>query len=102
HEVATFARVDAAARGIRSGDTVRLHNDRGACLVSAALSETLMPGVVILPTGAWYTPQNPSDPQSLEIAGNPNVLTHDARASRLSQGCAVHSCLIEAETYPGD
>jgi biotin/methionine sulfoxide reductase len=95
-EVATLARADAKDRGIHPGDTVRLFNDRGACLVTAALSDTLAPGVVVLPTGAWYTPADPNDDFTPDLAGNPNVLTRDARASRLSQGPAPNSCLIEA------
>ncbi|HYU12856.1 MAG TPA: molybdopterin-dependent oxidoreductase, partial [Stellaceae bacterium] len=41
---------DAAARGIRDGDIVRLYNDRGACLAGAVLSNALRPGVVQLAT----------------------------------------------------
>ncbi|MGN8158051.1 molybdopterin-dependent oxidoreductase [Salinisphaera sp. SWV1] len=95
-EAAVFCTEDAVMRGIREGDTVKLFNARGACLVGATLSETLMPGVVILPTGAWYTPEDPTDFASLELAGNPNAVTQDRRASRLSQGSAAHSCLVEA------
>ncbi|MDN3519141.1 molybdopterin-dependent oxidoreductase [Aquisalimonas lutea] len=95
-EAAVLASADAAARGIGEGDTVRLFNARGACLVGATISETLMPGVVLLPTGAWYTPEDPASPSPLELAGNPNVLTQDRRASRLSQGTAANSCLVEA------
>jgi len=44
---------DAEARHIRSGDIVRIHNDRGSCLAAAVLSDSLREGVVELPTGAW-------------------------------------------------
>ncbi|MEJ2026593.1 MAG: hypothetical protein P8X52_03770 [Limibacillus sp.] len=36
---------------------------------------------------------------SLEKHGNPNVLTHDRRTSRLTQGPAAHSTLIEIERF---
>ncbi|KEZ75755.1 molybdopterin-dependent oxidoreductase [Salinisphaera hydrothermalis] len=95
-EAAVFSREDAEARGIEAGDTVKLFNERGACLVGARVSSTLLRGVVLLPTGAWYTPEDPTDPMTLELAGNPNTLTQDRRSSRLSQGSAAHSCLVEA------
>ncbi|WP_423822457.1 molybdopterin-dependent oxidoreductase [Salinisphaera sp. SPP-AMP-43] len=98
-EAAVFAEQDAIARGLSPGATARLFNARGACLVGVTVSATLMPGVVLLPTGAWYTPQEPAHPASLETAGNPNAVTQDARASRLSQGSAANSCLVEAERY---
>jgi len=44
---------DAAARGIRTGDTVRIWNDLGEVRVPARLSADLRPGVVFLPKGLW-------------------------------------------------
>ena len=51
---------DAAARGLRDGDVVRIFNDRGACLAGLAVDDALRPGVVQLSTGAWYDP-DPAD-----------------------------------------
>ena len=93
---------DAAARGIGDGDLVRLHNDRGACLAGARVTGQVMPGVVFLNTGAWYDPAEPGRPGSLDKHGNPNVLTHDRRTSRLSQGPAAHSTLVEVERFDGE
>ena len=78
---------DAAARGIRNGDIVRLYNDRGACLAGAVISAALRPGVVQLGTGAWYDPLDPAADDPLCVHGNPNVLTADVGTSRLAQGC---------------
>ena len=61
-----------------------------------------MPGVVFLNTGAWYDPAEPGRPGSLDKHGNPNVLTHDRRTSRLSQGPAAHSTLVEVERFDGE
>ena len=47
---------DAAARGVLAGDVVRVFNDRGACLAGAVLTTAVRPGVVQLPTGAWFDP----------------------------------------------
>ena len=94
--------LDAAKRGIAPGAIIRLFNDRGACLAGVILTETIRPGVVELETGAWYNPQDPADPMSLEIHGNPNTLTRDAGTSKLAQGPSAHSCLVEVEEYTGE
>lgn len=91
----------AAARGITDGMTVRLFNDRGACLAGARLDERLMPEVVELPTGAWFNPLEPGVPGSLELAGNPNVLTRDKGTSSLAQGPSANTCLVEVEPFAG-
>jgi len=96
---------DAAARGIAAGDVVRVFNDRGACLAGAAPTAAIRPGVVRLPTGAWFDPVpdagNPDAPP-LCAHGNPNVLTADIPSSRLSQGCAGQHALVEVERLAGD
>jgi biotin/methionine sulfoxide reductase len=92
---------DAAARGIRGGDIVRLYNDRGACLAGAVLSEALRPGVVQLSTGAWYDPEDPTADKPLCVHGNPNALTRDVGTSQLAQGCAGQLTAIEVERFEG-
>lgn len=84
---------DATQRGITDGDIVRVFNARGACRARAKLSSDIRPGVVALPTGAWY-----GDPDSsIDPHGNPNVLTMDVGTSRLGQGCSAHSTLVDVE-----
>ncbi|MFK7888504.1 MAG: molybdopterin-dependent oxidoreductase [Gammaproteobacteria bacterium] len=101
-EIARMNPADAKARGIATGDIVRLYNDRGACLAAAVLSDALRHGVVELPTGAWYDPENPEDEDSLDVHGNPNVLTRDVGTSKLAQGPTAHSCLVEIQKVEGD
>jgi biotin/methionine sulfoxide reductase len=86
---------DAAARGIRGGDVVRVYNDRGACLAGAVLSRALRPGVVQLATGAWYDPDDPAAEAPLCVHGNPNVLTQDIGTSSLAQGSSGQLCRVE-------
>jgi anaerobic dimethyl sulfoxide reductase subunit A len=64
---------DARARGIGDGDLVRVINDRGETRTPASVTERIMPGVAILPTGSWYDP----DRQGIDRAGCANVLTRD-------------------------
>ncbi len=87
---------DAAERGIKSGDIVRVSNRRGACLAGAVLTDGLLRGVAVLPTGAWFNPQG-----NLCIHGNPNVLTRDAGTSKLGQGPIAQSCLVEIAPFTG-
>ncbi|MBL4848981.1 MAG: molybdopterin-dependent oxidoreductase, partial [Planctomycetes bacterium] len=44
---------DAVARGIKTGDRVRVHNDLGEVITSAKVSEEVRSGVVCLPKGLW-------------------------------------------------
>jgi biotin/methionine sulfoxide reductase len=92
---------DARERGIADGDVVRLFNDRGACLAGAVLSDSVRRRVVVLATGAWYDPEEPGVPDSLDRHGNPNVLTRDAGTSKLAQACSAQSTLVQVELVRG-
>jgi len=92
---------DAAARGIETGDIVEIFNDRGRCLAGAEVSDRLRPGVIQISTGAWYDPADPAMPGSLDVHGNPNVLTADRGTSRLGQGPSPLSALVELRKYAG-
>lgn len=81
---------DAGARGIRAGDPVRVFNDRGASFIPAKVTPRVMPGVVLLPEGAWYEP----DAQGRDHAGCPNVLTSQ-RPSPLAKGDPMHTSLVD-------
>jgi biotin/methionine sulfoxide reductase len=92
---------DAAARGIYDGDVVQIFNDRGACLAGARVTDAIMAGVVKLSTGAWWDPEEPGIPGSLDKHGNPNVLTRDRGTSSLAQGCSAQSCLVQLARHAG-
>lgn len=100
-EVARMNPDDAAARGIGDRNIVRIFNERGSCLAAAVLSDDIRPGVIELPTGAWYDPENPDDEASMDVHGNPNVLTRDVGTSKLAQGPTAHSCLVDVEKFDG-
>ena len=55
--------------------------------------------MVLLATGAWYDPLVPGEIGTLDKHGNPNVLTLDNGSSRLGQGCAAQSTLVEVERW---
>ncbi len=101
-EPLTMNAADAAARGLRDGDVVRVHNARGSCLAGLVTADALLPGVAVLATGAWFDPLVPGEPGSMCVHGNPNVLTQDIGTSRLGQGPVAQSCLVEIEKWTGD
>ncbi|OGP67236.1 MAG: hypothetical protein A2169_02730, partial [Deltaproteobacteria bacterium RBG_13_47_9] len=62
---------DALLRSIADGDMVRVFNDRGVTLLPARVTRRIMKGVVTIPEGAWYDP----DENGVDRGGGPNVLT---------------------------
>ncbi|WP_342358769.1 molybdopterin guanine dinucleotide-containing S/N-oxide reductase [Terrarubrum flagellatum] len=101
-EVARMHPDDAAIRGIKDGDIIRLFNDRGACLAAVRVADDIRRGVVQLPTGAWYDPEDPDEDMSLCVHGNPNVLTRDIGTSNLAQGCTGQITIVQVERFNGN
>ena len=78
--------LDAAARGIASGDVVRVFNPRGEYLVKAEVSTRARPGVVN-GMGIWW--------RKLGLAGtNVNQLTSQ-HLTDLGHGPVFYDCLVE-------
>ncbi|CAN3128492.1 Dimethyl sulfoxide/trimethylamine N-oxide reductase [Mycobacterium sp. smrl_JER01] len=92
---------DAAERGVTAGDVVRVFNDRGACLAGTVIDARVRPRVVQLSTGAWFDPADPTDPDSMCVHGNPNMLTDDVGTSSLAHGCTGAHALVQVEKYTG-
>ncbi len=80
--------LDAAPRGIVSGDQVRLRNDRGTCVLTAEVGERVAVGVVSSTAVRW--PKRAADGNSV------NMLTSQ-RLTDLGGGPAFYNCLVEAE-----
>jgi anaerobic selenocysteine-containing dehydrogenase len=86
--------VDAAARGIESGDIVKIYNERGAVLGGAYVTERIMPGVVSMDHGARYDPIVPGE---LDRGGAINTITPHNLTSKNATGMVVSSFLVEIE-----
>jgi anaerobic dimethyl sulfoxide reductase subunit A len=89
----TISAADARIRNIANGDSVRIYNDRGETIVPAYVTQRVMPGVVILPTGAWYHP----DDKGVDHAGSANVLTKDEPSPAGS--FAYNTTLVQVEKF---
>ncbi len=79
---------DAAARGIRDADQVRVFNDRGSTLLAARVDETVRPGVVCAPAVRWS--------RRAPAARNVNALTSE-RLTDAGGGPTFYSCLVQVE-----
>jgi anaerobic dimethyl sulfoxide reductase subunit A len=84
--------IDARKRGIKEGDLVKVFNDRGAMTIPCRLSKRIMPGVVDIPQGGWWTP----DKNGIDRRGSVNILTSE-RWTPLAFGNAQHTIMVEVK-----
>jgi molybdopterin guanine dinucleotide-containing S/N-oxide reductase-like protein len=94
--------VDAVARGIGQHDLVKVHNDRGAVICAADVTETMVPGVVhSYESSAVYAPLGRPG-ESVDRGGCMNLLTSDRRQFEKGEAMAASACLVEVETWHAD
>jgi anaerobic dimethyl sulfoxide reductase subunit A len=86
--------LDAASRDIKDGDDVRVFNQRGALILPCRITVRIMPGVVDIPQGAWYKP----DDEGVDHGGNINVLA-SCRWTPFAFGSTQHSIMVQMEKY---
>ena len=79
---------DAALRGIRTADQVRVYNDRGSCVLVAQVDETVRPGVVCAPSTRWG--------KRAPGKRNVNAVTSE-RLTDAGGGPTFYSCLVQVE-----
>lgn len=84
--------LDAAPRGIQEGDLVKVFNDRGALILPCRLTVRIMPGVIDIPQGAWFEP----DENGVDRGGCINVLTSQ-RWTPFAFATAQHTIMVEVE-----
>jgi anaerobic dimethyl sulfoxide reductase subunit A len=86
--------LDAGERGIRDGDQVRVWNERGELVIPARVTPRILPGVVDIPQGAWWSP----DENGVDFGGCINVLTSE-RWTPFAFGTAQHTIMVQVEKY---
>lgn len=83
---------DAAERTLRTGDKARVFNARGELVITVKVTPRIMPGVVAIPQGAWWAP----DQNGVDQRGSLNVLTNH-RPTPLAKANAQHTMLVEVK-----
>ncbi|WP_408956626.1 DMSO/selenate family reductase complex A subunit [Natroniella sp. ANB-PHB2] len=81
---------DASARGIEDGEDVRVFNDRGTVQIPVKITPRIISGVVAIPQGAWWQPNQ----EGVDTRGNINTLTTQ-KATPLAKGNPQHTNLVE-------
>ena len=81
--------VDAEERGIADGEEVYVFNDRGKMIIKAWITKRIIPGVVCIFEGNWYTP----DENGIDHGGCVNVLTSDRYSP--AGAAALKTCLVQ-------
>jgi anaerobic selenocysteine-containing dehydrogenase len=84
---------DAAARGLKAGDTIRVFNDLGEVVTTLRMTTDLRPGVVLLPKGLWAR-------HTLNGATATALAPAQARTD-LGQGACFNDARVEVEKAAG-
>jgi anaerobic dimethyl sulfoxide reductase subunit A len=84
--------IDAAERKIKDGDQVKIYNGRGALILPCRLTPRILPGVVDIPQGAWYDP----DENGVDRGGCVNLLTSH-HWTPFAYGTTQHTIMVQVE-----
>jgi len=86
--------LDAEQRGVKNGEKVKVFNKRGTVVLACRLTNRILPGVVAIPQGAWWEPNE----QGEDEGGCVNTLTSE-RWTPLAFGNAQHTIMAQMERY---
>ncbi|MCF8372516.1 MAG: molybdopterin-dependent oxidoreductase [Bacteroidales bacterium] len=78
---------DAAQKGIKSNDTIRVFNNRGEIRIKAKTDASLRPGCISIANGFWH--QEGASPNSLSLG----------RETDMGHGTAFHDNLVDYEKW---
>jgi len=97
--IARIHAADAAARGIKQHDLVRLYNDRGSVICVAVVTERVHPGNVYTQEScAVYDPMGKPG-ESTDRGGCVNLLTPHRSQTAKTTASSPNSCLIQIEKW---
>jgi trimethylamine-N-oxide reductase (cytochrome c) len=92
---------DAAVRGIKQHDLVKIYNDRGAVICAAVLTQRLSPGVCHgYESSAVYDPMGEPG-KSVDRGGCLNLLTPHRSQTKSTHSLAGSQALVEIEPWDG-
>ncbi len=86
--------VDAQARGLKNGDTVKITSRHGSVIRPVYVTDRMMPGVTTLGEGAWI---DMDEEEGVDKGGATNTLNGDYATG---QGHSGHNtCIVQVEKY---
>ncbi len=88
--------IDAKERGIKTGDPVLITSSHGKSLRPAEVTERVMPGVVLLPHGAWV---EVDEETQIDKAGTDNWIGGAIPTGQGTSG--YNTCIVQVEKYEG-
>lgn len=88
--------IDAEARGIQSGDIVKITSSEGSALRPVVVTNRIMPGVTSLPHGAWT---EFDDALGLDKAGSDNFL--EAGVPTVEGHSGYNTQIVQVEKWNG-
>jgi trimethylamine-N-oxide reductase (cytochrome c) len=94
--------LDAAVRGIKQHDLVKVYNDRGAVICAAVLTERLARGVAhSYESSALYEPMGEPG-RSVDRGGVVNLLMPHRSQTKSTHSLAGSHALVEIELWDGE
>jgi len=87
---------DAKARGIKDDDIIRVYNDRGRVVMPAYVTSKIMPGIVVVRHGGWFTP----DESGVDCGASPSTLLGGDFESCITPAKATN--LVQVEKFQGE
>ena len=94
-------RSDAEAKGIETGDTVRVFNQFGQVLRQASVLSSIMPGCVALPHGAHMDLDETDPDNPIDLAGSENVLMGYDPSNYMFALSGYNTTLVNFEKWSG-
>ncbi len=84
--------IDAEPRGLKTGDRVKVFNDRGTLEIPVRITNRIIPHLVAMPQGAWYSPAADGTDKGACF----NTLT-TLESTPLAKGNPSHTNLVQVQ-----
>ena len=84
--------LDAKMREVTEGDTLRVHNERGETLLTARITDAVLPGVLYTPKGTWLC--------SSKTGQTVNALLDADIRTDIEDGACCNEAFCEVSRFP--
>ena len=87
---------DAKMRGIKDNEMVQVYNDQGKIVMPTYVTSRMMPGIVVIHHGGWYTPTE----SGIDMGASPSTLLGGDFVSNTTP--AKTTTLVQVKKYQGE